>query len=327
MATTKEDRRILSKLKSLEFQLTVEKKNNVHAYGKIEKLQQELEVVKRRSDENNVASFIEIDTVRGELKKKETKELDLQKKLKETEVAKTELEARLKEKIEREVRLLEENETLKRTINEEKEPIDEMRKKFVRDMKSNVDKFADSYLQTHDEIKSMEGPSGSGSNQHQPTLNGIWSELHNVLESLNLNGASPEACSPQQMDGGGGNGYSASAARPFETTEPRNMGPSFGLNGPAEPTVPQPTGRSPPQISFPPGLPRITIPQQGGIASSKPIVTQEYSLGASKVSISQIPQTNKVSISQTPLTNKSKNHLKEEHNLTPEDLNDDQVKI
>ena len=317
MATAKEDRQILSKERSLELQLTVEKKNNVHAYGKIEKLQQELEVVKRQSDESNVASFIEIDTLRGELKKKETKELDLQKKLKDTEIAKNELEARLKDKIEREVRLLEENETLKRTINEKKEPIDEMRKKFVRDMKSNFEKFADSYVQMNGEIESVEGSSGSGSNEHEPTpLTGVWLELKNLLDGLNLNGASPEAGSPQQMGGGGGNGYSASAARPFETTDPRNMGPSFGLNGPAEPTVPQPTGRSPPQITFPPGLPRITIPQQGGIASSKPIVTQELYLGAPEVSISQTPQTNK-----------PKNHLKEEHNLTPEDLNDDQVKI
>ena len=81
--------------------------------GKIKKLQQELQVLRRQSDENNVASFIEIDILRGELKKKETKELDLQQKLKETEMVKTELQARLKNKIENEVRLQEENETLK----------------------------------------------------------------------------------------------------------------------------------------------------------------------------------------------------------------------
>ena len=304
MAKTKEERQISN----------VEIWKNVEAAGTIKKLHQELEVIRKQSDENNVASFIEIDTLREELKKKEAKELDLQKKLKDTEIAKTEVEARLKNKIEREVRLLEENETLKRTINEEKEPIDEMRKKFIADMKSNFEKFADSYLQMNGEIESVEGSSGSGSNHHEPTpLTGIWLELKNVLDGIYLNDASPKAVGQQQMGCGGGNGYSVSAARPFETTEPRNMGPSFGLNGPAEPTVPQPTGRSPPQITFPPGLPRIAIPQQGGIASSKPIVTQELYLGLPEVSISQTPQTN--------------NHLKEEHNLTPEDLDDNQVKI
>ena len=282
MAKTKEDRQISD----------VQIRKNAAAASTIKKLQHELEVLRRQSDENNVASFMEKDILRGELKKKETKELDLQKELKATKFTKTELEARLKDKIE-------ENENLKRIINEEKEPIDEMRKKLVGDMKSHFGKFADCFLPTNDKIESWEGASGSGSNQQNlPSLTGIWLELQKTLDGLDLNGASPEAGSPQLM-GGGGNGYSASAARPFETTEPRNMEPSFGLNGPAEPTVPQPTGRSLPQITYSTGLSKITVSQTGGI----------------------------VTISQTPQTNKSKNHLKEEHNLTPEDLNDDQVKI
>ena len=483
MAKTNEDRRISD----------AEIKKNFEFAGTIKKLQHELEVLKRQSDENNVASFMEVDTLRRELKKKETKVLDLQKELKATKIAKTELEARLEDKIEKEVCLQEENENLKRIINEEKEPIDEMRKKLVGDMKSHFGKFADCFLPTNDKIESREGSLGSGSNrQNPPTLTGVWLELQNALESatrtlestklgpaehivpqptdrspppsgsnqheptpltsmnpgaqnlavtaaaatsmanmsmaeaavvvqaaqqnmnhthamsaamghaahkysnpqhqalakgggggngysasfprpfesteprnlestegssgsgskqqnsptltgvclelqktldgLDLNRGSPEAGSPQQM-GGGGNGYSASAARPFESTEPRNIGPSLGLNGPAEPTVvqptvsqhtgfqpkffqpkykkfPQPTGRSPPQITFPLGNPKIAIGQKDGI------VTQELYLGAPELSISYALKTNK-----------PKNHLKEEHNLIPEDLNDDQVKI
>ena len=374
MAKIKEDRQISD----------VQIRKNAEAAGTIKKLQHELEVLRRQSDENNVASFKEKDILRGELKKKDAKQLDLQKELKDTKIANTELEARLKDKTEMEVRLQEENENLKRIINEEKEPIDEMCKKLVWDMKSHFGKFADCFLPTNDKIESREGSSGSGSNQQNPpTLTGVFLELQKVLDGLDLNRGSPEAGStqqmgcvgngysasairafesteprnlkstkgslgsgskqqnspsltgvflelqktldgldlnrgspeaggPQQMGGGGiggGNGYSASAARPFEATEPRNMEPSFGLNGPAEPTVPQPTGRSPPQIAFPPGPPRITISQPGDIVSIKPIATQE------------------VSISQSPQTNKSKNHSKEQHNLTPEDLDNDPVKI
>ena len=310
MAKAKEDRQISD----------AEIRKNVEAAGTIKKLQHELEVLRRQSDENNVASFMEKDFLREKLKKKETKELDLQKELKSTKIAKNEIEARLKDKIEKEVRLQEENENLKRIINEKKEPIDEMRKKLVGDMKSHFGKFADCFLPTNDKIESWEGASGSGSNQQNlPSLTGIWLELQKTLDGLDLNGASPEAGSPQLMGGGGGgNGYSASSARPFESTKPRNMGPPFGLNGPAEPTVPQPIGRSPPQITFPPGNPRITISQPGDIVN---IVTQEVwakelCLGAPEVSISQTPQTNK-----------PKDHLKEEHNRTPGYLNDDQVKI
>ena len=57
------------------------------------------------------------------------------------------------------------------------------------------------------------GSSGSGSKQHEPTLNGIWGELNKVLGGLDLNGASPEAGGPggQQM-GGGGNGSGSNAS-------------------------------------------------------------------------------------------------------------------
>ena len=377
MAKTKEDRQISD----------VEIRKNVEAAGTIKKLQHELEMLRRQSDENNVASFMEKDILRGELKKKDAKELDIQKELKATKIAKNEVEARLKDEIEKEVRLQEENENLKRIINEEKEPIDEMRKKLVGDMKSHFGKFADCFLPTNDKIESREGSSGSGFKQHQPpsltsvvlelqkTLDGldlnrgspeagstqqmggggngysasairafesteprnlestkgslgssfkqqnspsltsVFLELQKTLDGLDLNGASPAADSLQQM-GGGGNGYSASAARPFETTEPRNMEPSFGLNRPAEPTVPQPIGRSLHNIAFPSGPHRVAISQPGDIVSINPVATHELYLGAPEVSISQTSQTNK-----------SKNHLKEQHNITPEDLNDDQVKI
>ena len=36
-------------------------------------------------------------------------------------------------------------------------------------------------------FKSFMGSSGSGSNQHEPTLNGIWGELNKVLGGLDLN--------------------------------------------------------------------------------------------------------------------------------------------
>ena len=57
------------------------------------------------------------------------------------------------------------------------------------------------------------GSSGSGSKQHEPTLNGIWGELNKVLGGLDLNGASPEAGGPGngQM-GGGGNGSGSNAS-------------------------------------------------------------------------------------------------------------------
>ena len=377
MAKIKEDRQISD----------VQIRKNAEAAGTIKKLQHELEVLRRQSDENNVASFKEKDILRGELKKKDAKQLDLQKELKDTKIANTELEARLKDKTEMEVRLQEENENLKRIINEEKEPIDEMRKKLVEVMKSHFGKFADCFLPTNDKIESREGSSGSGSNQQNPpTLTGVFLELQKVLDGLDLNRGSPEAGSTQQMGGvgngysasairafesteprnlestkgslgssfkqqnspslisaflelqktldgldlngaspaadnleqmgGGGNGYSASAARPFETTEPRNMEPSFGLNRPAEPTVPQPIGRSLHKIAFPSGPHRVAISQPGDIVSINPVATHELYLGAPEVSISQTSQTNK-----------SKNNLKEEHNLTPEELNDDQVKI
>ena len=210
MAKTKEDRRISD----------AEIKKNVEAAGTIKKLQHELEVLRRQSDENNVASFKEKDILRGELKKKDAKQLDLQKELKDTKIANTELEARLKDKTEMEVRLQEENENLKRIINEEKEPIDEMRKKLVGDMKSHFGKFADCFLPTNDKIESREGSSGSGFNQQNlPSLTGIWLEWQKTLES---------------------------ATRTLESTKPRNIKPSFGLNGPAEHIVPQPTDRSPP---------------------------------------------------------------------------------
>jgi hypothetical protein len=62
-------------------------------------------------------------------------------------------------------------------------------------------------------FKSFMGSSGSGSNQHEPTLNGIWGELNKVLGGLDLNGASPEAGGPgQQMGGGGGNGSGSNAS-------------------------------------------------------------------------------------------------------------------
>jgi len=61
-------------------------------------------------------------------------------------------------------------------------------------------------------FKSFMGSSGSGSNQHEPTLNGIWGELNKVLGGLDLNGASPEAGGPgQQMGGGNGSGSNASS--------------------------------------------------------------------------------------------------------------------
>jgi len=62
-------------------------------------------------------------------------------------------------------------------------------------------------------FKSFMGSSGSGSKQHEPTLNGIWGELNKVLGGLDLNGASPEAGGPggQQM-GGGGNGIGSNAS-------------------------------------------------------------------------------------------------------------------
>ena len=99
---------------------------------------------------------------------------------------------------------------MNRIINEEKEPIDEMRKKLVWDMKSHFGKFADCFLPMNDKIESLEGSSGSCSNQQNlPSLTGIWLELQNALES---------------------------ATRTLESTK----------LGPAEHIVPQPTDRSPP---------------------------------------------------------------------------------
>ena len=46
-------------------------RENAEAASTIKKLQYELEVLRRQSDENNVASFMEVDTLRRELKKKE----------------------------------------------------------------------------------------------------------------------------------------------------------------------------------------------------------------------------------------------------------------
>ena len=61
-------------------------------------------------------------------------------------------------------------------------------------------------------FKSFMGSSGSGSKQHEPTLNGIWGELNKVLGGLDLNGASPEAGGPGngQM-GGNGSGSNTSS--------------------------------------------------------------------------------------------------------------------
>jgi len=60
-------------------------------------------------------------------------------------------------------------------------------------------------------FKSFMG-SSSASNQHEPTLNGIWGELNKVLGGLDLNGASPDVGGPPQGQVGGGNGGCSNAS-------------------------------------------------------------------------------------------------------------------